>query len=103
MPTAEALAGVPALPVVVTVEHACGHRWRWHFFHDQPAVLVVAGKAAILCCPRCGPRPELDEPGDVSYWPTGICHAHDGPCPDSPHARWLDGVGCRFRPERLTS
>lgn len=92
-------AGTQGLPVEYTVAHACGHHWRWHFFASPAEAIPKAGLAAVLICPRCDGT--LREPGDVSYFPTGVCHAHKGPCPDSPHAEWLESLGVRYRRGKL--
>ena len=99
-------AGAEGLPVELSVRHACGCEWRWHFWKQSPSssrlderAVMAAGLAAVLRCPRCDGT--VTGPADISYWPTGICHAHDGPCPDNEHGAWLDAMGVRFRPDQL--
>lgn len=97
----ETFLGFEAPPSAVNVRHACGHELRWHFFKaDNGPLLLAAGLAAALLCPLCDGTVPTGE-ADVSFAPTGICHAHRGPCPDSPHAAWLDSLGVRYVPGRL--
>lgn len=82
------------------VAHACGHTLRWHFLLPDERAILAAGLAAVLNCPRCdGTTPAGG--ACVSYYPTGICHAHDGACPNSQWDEWLEALGCRFRADGL--
>ena len=94
-------APAPA-PAMINVRHACGCEWRWHFLRvpDSAALIGQAGIAAALLCPRCDGTLPLG-PGDVSYLPSAVCHAHDGPCPESPHDQLMDSLGTRIKSSSL--
>lgn len=96
--------GRPAGVVNMLVVHACGHTVRWTFYGGPTRARVNGDLAALAACARCDSgRFVLDEDGipitqldiipdggcDISWPATGICHAHDGPCPDSLHDRFL--------------
>lgn len=103
------------------VRHACGHDVRWSFFGSKAQARERMSLAELADCARCesgrwfyedscrgdygptcphgtfvvGQADIIPDGGCDLSWPaTGICHAHDGPCPDSPHDR--------FRHDRLT-
>lgn len=96
--------GRPTGIVHCLVRHACGHDVRWSFFGGKLRAKHNMAIAELADCPRCEAGrvvkdddgfplfvgPAIPEGGcDISWPATGVCHAHDGPCPDSPHDQLL--------------
>lgn len=76
----------------VEVRHACGHTMRWDFFGRVDARRKLASQARCAVC-----EGEAPFPCDVVWPGTGVCHAHVGPCPDSPHDPFLASVDARVK------
>lgn len=90
-------AGAYCAPTLDTIDHACGHKVRWHIFLEGRRLRSVIAIMNVANCPRCAGDLPLAS-GEAIYWPTGVAHCHEGPCgDDAPDVqRWLAGVGARI-------
>lgn len=82
--------GMAGAAVTVNVAHRCGHTVRWTFFGQAKTRRQLA---ALAACARCDGTAPIS--CDVVWPGTGVCHAHEGRCPDSPHDPFLHSLDAR--------